>query len=349
MSKKTIVCIDDEKIVLDSLKNELKESIGNEFAIEVAESGEEALDLIKEFIEDNIEIPVVISDYLMPKMKGDEVLIKIHELLPKTLTLMLTGQATLEGVGNAINNAKLYRYVAKPWEANDLMLTVREACNSYMKDKQIKERVEKLKEMAKLLSEKSKEQGTQINKEAEQISLEAKQSILTFTNTFIDFIQDKNQPVYEKTLRIKKLVNDITESLELNDGWEYEIAALFSHLACFSYTKETALWFFSGEKMGFVDLQKIQEHNKETFELLKNNQMLDNAAKAILYIYDNNEHVKKVSSAKTASIHKVLSIVNDYDNLILLKNTPAEALDILKADSGKYDNDILTCLIKMII
>ena len=76
--------------------------------------------------------------------------------------------------------------------------------------------------------------------------------------------------------------------------------------------------------------------------------MLDNAAKAILYIYDNNEHVKKVSSSKTASIHKVLSIVNDYDNLILLKNTPAEALEILKADSDKYDKDVLTCLIKLI-
>ena len=100
MAKPVILCVDDEKIVLDSLKKELSKSFDNNFTIEIAESGEEGLEIIEELIEDNIEIPVVISDYVMPNMKGDEFLIETYSKLPDTKLLLLTGQATMEGVTN---------------------------------------------------------------------------------------------------------------------------------------------------------------------------------------------------------------------------------------------------------
>ncbi|XZN93135.1 MAG: adenylate/guanylate cyclase domain-containing protein [Microcoleus sp.] len=137
MTKQVIICVDDEKTVLKSLKTELKDALGNTYRIEIAEGGEDALELIAELMEDEYEIPLIISDYVMPDMKGDELLRRVHQLSPKTLKVMLTGQATIEAVGNAIKNAKLYRYIGKPWQTEDLKLTVTEAVHSYSQDKKL--------------------------------------------------------------------------------------------------------------------------------------------------------------------------------------------------------------------
>ena len=139
MAKPVIVCVDDEKNVLKSLKVELKNAMGNEYRIEIAEAGEDALELVAELLEGGYEVPLIISDYIMPDMKGDELLQRIHIISPKTLKIMLTGQADIEAVGNAIKYASLYRYIAKPWQTEDLRLTVREAVNSYIQKKKLAE------------------------------------------------------------------------------------------------------------------------------------------------------------------------------------------------------------------
>lgn len=82
MSKPTIICVDDEKIVLTSLKSELKEAFGDNYAIETAEGGEDALEIVVELMADKNEIPLVISDYIMPGIKGDELLKRIHKVSP---------------------------------------------------------------------------------------------------------------------------------------------------------------------------------------------------------------------------------------------------------------------------
>ncbi len=135
--KPTIVCVDDEKVIRDSLKDQLKRSFSNKARVEVVESAEATLELIDELVEERSEIPVVITDHIMPGMNGDELLVMLHERIPRTLKIMLTGQASAEAVGRAVNSADLYRYVAKPWEREDLNLTVREAFKSFYRDKQL--------------------------------------------------------------------------------------------------------------------------------------------------------------------------------------------------------------------
>jgi PAS domain S-box-containing protein len=147
MAQQVIVCVDDDKTVLRSLKAELQEAISNDYIIEIAEGGEEALELIAELLEDGYEVPLIISDHIMPEMKGDELLKRVHLISPKTLKIMLTGQADIEAVGNAIKNANLYRYIAKPWQQEDLSLTVKEAVNSYHQNKQLAEQNALLQQM----------------------------------------------------------------------------------------------------------------------------------------------------------------------------------------------------------
>ena len=162
MTKQVVICVDDEMTVLRSLKAELKEAIGKDYLIEIAESGEDALALLEELLEDGYEIPLIISDYIMPDMKGDELLKRVHLISPQTLKIMLTGQADLEAVANAINQAKLYRYIAKPWQASDLSLTVKEAVNSYLQDKKLAAQNAQLQQMNQELEQLTRKQSALI-------------------------------------------------------------------------------------------------------------------------------------------------------------------------------------------
>ncbi|MCP4347408.1 MAG: response regulator [Desulfobacterales bacterium] len=120
MSKKAILCVDDEKIILDSLKSQLKKRFGNMYVYEAAENADEAFELIEELVEDGIEILVIVSDWLMPGIKGDEFLIRVHSQFPGIIKVMLTGQADGNAVENAKKNANLHRCLYKPWDEKDL-------------------------------------------------------------------------------------------------------------------------------------------------------------------------------------------------------------------------------------
>ncbi len=153
MSKQVILCVDDEPTILESLEIELHKAFGNDYRIELAESGEDALTLIEELLENSNELPVVIADYMMPNIKGDELLKRIHARLPKTINIMLTGQANLEAVGHAINDAKLYAYISKPWQADELKRTIQDALYTYKQEKVLTEQNAKLQQLDKFKNE----------------------------------------------------------------------------------------------------------------------------------------------------------------------------------------------------
>ncbi|MDX2064006.1 MAG: response regulator [Bacteroidia bacterium] len=156
-SPRLILCVDDERLVLTSLREELLHNLGPGFVIEMAQSGEEALELLEDYTRRSFEVPLVISDQIMPGMKGDELLIEVHRRYPHTRTLMLTGQADQQAVINAVNHAALYRYIAKPWDATDLSLTVRGALDSFEQDRALQRQNEALRRLNEHLEAKVSE------------------------------------------------------------------------------------------------------------------------------------------------------------------------------------------------
>ncbi len=161
--KKVILCIDDEEMILQALEEQLRNIFGEEYIIETSDSSEDALELFNDLKKENFDIPVVISDYIMPEMKGDELLAKIHELSPGSLKILLTGHASLEGISNVINNAQLYRFIAKPWDKEDLVLTVKEAIKSFLQEIQIRQQNEELKKLNASLEEKVKQRTQELS------------------------------------------------------------------------------------------------------------------------------------------------------------------------------------------
>jgi CheY-like chemotaxis protein len=124
-AKKAIICVDDEKIILDSIKEQLKHHLGKEYLLEFSDNPEEALQVIEELEEEGIKIMVVVSDWLMPGMKGDEFLIKVHKENPDIVKVMLTGQADTAAIERVKKEANLFRLLLKPWKEADLVDTIR--------------------------------------------------------------------------------------------------------------------------------------------------------------------------------------------------------------------------------
>jgi signal transduction histidine kinase len=136
VNKPTIICVDDERNILLMLRNQLMHFF-SDCKIEIAESGDEALEVIEEILSNGGDVALVIADQIMPKMKGDEFLIELHNRHPEILKVMLTGQANVEDIGNVVNKGNLYRFISKPWNETDLRLTVVEALRRYEQEKQL--------------------------------------------------------------------------------------------------------------------------------------------------------------------------------------------------------------------
>lgn len=164
MKKQTIICVDDEEIILEAIQEQLESTFGEEYNIETSDSGEDALEFFKELLEEGQQVPVIISDYIMPGMKGDELLKEIHKLAPESLKILLTGQASIEGISNAINNAQLYRYISKPWDKDDLVLTVKEAVKSFLQDIKIRKQNKELLILNASLEEQVEERTEELRK-----------------------------------------------------------------------------------------------------------------------------------------------------------------------------------------
>jgi serine phosphatase RsbU (regulator of sigma subunit)/FixJ family two-component response regulator len=157
MKKLTILCVDDELTVLQSLREELEGHFGKNYYIEIAENAKDALQIISEAPGFEQEIAVVIADQLMPGMKGDQLLAYIHSQKPSIKNILLTGQASVEDIGNAVNKAKLFRYISKPWDTADLILTVEEALKFYQLDIELNSRIQMLAELNEASSTLSEE------------------------------------------------------------------------------------------------------------------------------------------------------------------------------------------------
>ncbi|MES2296251.1 MAG: diguanylate cyclase [Pseudomonadota bacterium] len=140
-----ILCVDDDTTVLNALRTLLSKQLGQGHLIEIAESGAEALDFFEELRERGQEASVVICDYIMPGMRGDELLVRLHELCPNTVKILLTGQSDLEGVKRAINGANLYRFLEKPFDNADIVLTARTASRAYRAERELEHQNEQLR------------------------------------------------------------------------------------------------------------------------------------------------------------------------------------------------------------
>lgn len=124
MSRMAILCVDDEAILLLALKQELRGRFGSRYAYESALGPNEALALIDELEATETELVLVISDWLMPGMRGDDFLAEVHRRRPDAKLVLLTGMADEGAMNRAMAASELDACVMKPWTSARLLDTL---------------------------------------------------------------------------------------------------------------------------------------------------------------------------------------------------------------------------------
>ena len=117
-----ILVVDDE----DANLRLLRRVLGRDYVVVEAESGAEGIKILEEN-----EISLIISDQRMPGMTGVQLLERSRDIQPDCIKMLLTGYTDLEALIGAINDGKVYKYIQKPWDAEELKLTVKRALESY--------------------------------------------------------------------------------------------------------------------------------------------------------------------------------------------------------------------------
>ncbi|MFO7849129.1 MAG: response regulator [Spirochaetia bacterium] len=120
MAKYTILLVDDDVNVLRSLKR----LFGREGEIDtvLAENAQEGVSALK-----SKRIDLVISDERMPRIEGHKFIQFVKKYYPDIIRIILTGYSDTEAMLAAVNKGEVYRYLYKPWDDNELLVTVKNA------------------------------------------------------------------------------------------------------------------------------------------------------------------------------------------------------------------------------
>ncbi|WP_210465726.1 adenylate/guanylate cyclase domain-containing protein [Rufibacter roseolus] len=157
--KPSILYIDDEEDNLVVFKSAFR----RHYNVHTAKSGEEGLEILK-----SLDASLVITDQRMPRMTGVQFLKNLPED-KDTIRMILTGYSDMESVVEAINTGQVYRYIVKPWDKEELKITLDNAIEAFQLRRTNKHLIHELQEANEVLEQKVEERTQQVNQQKEEI------------------------------------------------------------------------------------------------------------------------------------------------------------------------------------
>ncbi len=143
-----ILIVDDEPSIIKSLMRVLRSDDYSSYELISAEGGGEALDILQQE-----SVDLIICDQMMPGMSGVELLQRVRHDYPDLLTIMLTGSNDIQTAMDAINRAGVYKFILKPWNDEDLKLTVRRSLELFHLEQENSRLHQRVRQQDAMLSE----------------------------------------------------------------------------------------------------------------------------------------------------------------------------------------------------
>lgn len=213
-----VLYVDDEQENLTGLKFTLYK----DFNIFTALNKKQAFDIL-----DKNHIKVVISDQRMPDISGIELLKQIKSKYPDIILILMTGYTDLQAIIDAINEVGIYKYMAKPWEKEDLKLIINNAIKSYNLEKENNKLISDLKTAKEKAEEADRLKTAFLTNISHEIRTPLN-SLLGFVNImleenkdnsryqqFFDFINEASQSLLSTIDRVVELAELETQSTNL--------------------------------------------------------------------------------------------------------------------------------------
>lgn len=303
-----ILFVDDEMLLLDSLRREL----GFTFTIETAQSGAEALEMIKK----NGPYAVIVSDYRMPSMDGIEFLAKAKEISPDSVRMMLTGNTDLLTAIEAINHGQIFRYLPKPCSGDQLTSILDAGLRQYQL----------------------------ITAEKDLLETTLKESV----NMLTEVLAIVNNEAYGRSLRIQQLVAHVVKVLNLKDGWQYEVAAALSQLGWIIFPPDMLEKINTGQLLDAAETVIFSKHPFTASKLIEKIPRLEMVSRMIAGQHRSIDDLcLNPAYPDTYPVDigsHILKICVDYDQLMLQGLLHDQILESLRSKKNVYDPEILSTL-----
>ncbi|MBI4694468.1 MAG: response regulator [Gammaproteobacteria bacterium] len=221
----TLLCVDDEPNIVSALRRLFR---GPGYRVLVADGGRAGLAVLEAE-----PVDLVISDMRMPEMTGAEFLAVVAERWPRTMRILLTGYADLSSTVDAINKGAIYRYVSKPWDDNDLKLTVQRALEQQHVTRErdrlvgiVARQNKQLRAMNAGLESQVRARTEEIRQTAEMLDLaykELKQSYVEVVPVLASFAEMREGDSKGHGRRVAEMAREVARELRLEDDLVQQI------------------------------------------------------------------------------------------------------------------------------
>lgn len=300
-----VLFVDDEPNILQSIRRSLR----NHFNIETAESGDEALQLLRA----GDQFAVIISDMRMPGMNGVELLSEVKDIRPDTVRMMLTGNADQGTAVEAINRGDIFRFLNKPCDPAVLGQAIKDAIRQHQL----------------ITAERDVLENTLRG------SIRALAEVLALTRP----------EVFGRTTRIRRLMNRLATAMKLPDIWQIDSIAMLSLMGCVTIPEDLVKRKMGGHPLPADELKEFAAHASIGADLLSTIPRLDAIAESIRYQERNFDGTGYPTDGPIGVNlpmgARLLKVVLDFDALESSGASRAEALDRLKQHREHYDPAIL--------
>ena len=358
-----LLFVDDEPGILSSLRRLFRPQ---GYRIYIAESGAAGLEILaKESID------LVISDMRMPEMDGATFLKEVRSRWPKVMRILLTGYADITSTVAAINHGEIYRYIAKPWDDNEIVTIVREALERMHLEKENQRlsaltlaQNDELKALNASLEQKVAERTAELRQAlafVEQSHGELKKSFLTSVQVFAGVIELRSGSVGSQMSghgrRVAEHARSVAQRMGLSDNEVQNVmlAGLLHDIGKLGLPDELLSKPFNtltGEQRALVMKHPLIGQN-----ILKGIEKFKEAAVLVRHhheCYDGSGYPDHLTGIAIPQGSRILQVVNEYDSLqigtlVQRPLKPAEAMTFLIENRGKrYDPVAVDAFSKLI-
>lgn len=305
-----ILVVDDE---VSNLKL-LKRTFRKDYNVFMAAGGEEGLEILR-----NNKIDLIITDQRMPGMSGVDFLEKTIEEYPDTIRLIITGYTDADALIKAINTGRVYRYIKKPWDPEELKNTVKRALESY-----------------------------QLNIDNQRLTMELKDLFSGTIDAITQALDAKDNFTLGRSKRVTRLSMKIAEKLGLfeDEMGELELAGLLHDIGMIGVPEHI---LHKEEELSPEEYNIIKSHSPKGVKILENIKQLENVVIMIKHHherYDGKGYPDGLKGEEIPIGSRVIAVADAYDGMVSdrpyrkgLDNKVAN--EIIKKDSGTHFDPIV--------
>lgn len=311
MMDEKILLVDDELKVLKAYERNLSA----DFAVVVASSGDQALTLL----EREGPFAVLLTDYNMPGMNGNELLNRARAISPDTVRIMLTGYADLEKTITAVNEGSVFRFLTKPCPVEQLTLCLGDAIRQY----------------------------NLVTAERELLNKTLGGSI----QVMMEILGILNHAAFALAQKRRSGARALIRELGASNAWAIEIGAMLADIGMVTLPDDTMQRFLKGEVLSETEKKMVNDLPEMSARLIQKIPRLEEVARIVRYQRKDYNGgglpVDEVSGTSIPEGARIIRVLNDYFRVLGKGASAQEAYNMLSVSREWYDPAVLKALARV--